>query len=177
MIDAEKDLNVLLDLMTRYPEMIIELSSHTDYRGNGAYNKSLSQRRAESATNWLLAKGVPSNRIIPKGYGEGVPATVAGDQVAEYPYLQSGWVLTEDFIKALPTDQREGAHQVNRRTEFKIIEGPTTILIKRMEKRLKEAPKKVAEPKPKPAPKKTTCLLYTSPSPRDRQKSRMPSSA
>lgn len=153
LLDAEKDLNVLLDLMNRYPEMIIELSSHTDYRGRDLYNKSLSQRRAESATNWLLGKGIASNRIIPKGYGEDIPATVAANQVAEYPYLQEGWVLTEDFIKALPSDYIEGAHQVNRRTEFKIIEGPTTILIKRMEKRLKETPKKAEDPKP--APKKT----------------------
>lgn len=154
---AEGDLSVLLDLMNRYPEMIIELSSHTDYRGRDLYNKSLSQRRAESATNWLLARGIASNRIVPKGYGEANPATVAADQTAEYPYLQNGWVLTEDFIRALPSeDQQEGAHQVNRRTEFKIIEGPTTILIKRMEKRVKEAPKKVEEPKVAPTPKSKT---------------------
>jgi len=142
--EAEGDLGILLELMNRYPDMIIELSSHTDYRGKDAYNENLSQRRAESATRWLLAKGIASNRIVPKGYGEKQPSSVASNQVAQFPFLQEGWVLTEDFIKALPVEeQREGAHQVNRRTEFKIISGPTSIIIKRIEKVQKEglAPK------------------------------------
>ncbi len=153
--EAEGDLSVLLDLMTRYPDMVIELSSHTDYRGKDLYNKSLSQRRAESATNWLLAKGIASERIIPKGYGETSPAKVVADQVVDYPFLKADWVLTEDFIRALQTDeQREGAHQINRRTEFKIISGPTSIKIKKMEKRQKVVAPPKAAPKPKSKTKK-----------------------
>ena len=68
--DAEKDLNLILELMDEYPDMVIELSSHTDSRGLTRYNEDLSQRRAESARNWLLDKGVQEDRIKPVGYGE-----------------------------------------------------------------------------------------------------------
>jgi len=132
---AEPDLNFVLEIMNEYPDMVIELSSHTDFRGEDAYNRDLSQRRAESARRWLLDHGIERRRIQAVGYGETVPKTVSDDIVAEYPFLKVGDVLTEEFINALPTEeQKEGAHQVNRRTEFKIVAGPTSIRIE--EKRL-----------------------------------------
>ena len=152
--DAEKDLSVLLDLMNRYPDMVIELSSHTDARGNDAYNENLSQRRADSATKWLVDKGVAAERIKSVGYGEKQPATVDTATVAENPFLKEDWVLTYDLISKLsPKANREAAHQINRRTEFRIIEGPTNIKIKKMEKRVKKKPKVIVKPAPK---KKTT---------------------
>ncbi len=48
----------------------------------------------------------------------------------EYPFLKVGDVLTEAYINQLATEEeKEGAHQVNRRTEFKIVSGPTSIKI------------------------------------------------
>lgn len=110
--DAEDDLNVLLDLLTRYSKMKIELSSHTDSRGRDDYNKDLSQRRANSAKKWLVEKGIESERIVPKGYGE--------SQLLNE--CKNGVECTEE------------KHRFNRRTEFKIIEGPKTITIERIEK-------------------------------------------
>ncbi|MBK7334761.1 MAG: OmpA family protein [Saprospirales bacterium] len=127
---AEPDLNFVLEIMNEYPDMVIELSSHTDSRGNDAYNRDLSQRRAESARNWLLARGVERKRIQAVGYGETVPKTVTANITQEYPFLKAGDVLIESFIEALATEEeKEGAHQVNRRTEFKIVSGPTSIKI------------------------------------------------
>lgn len=127
---AEPDLNFVLEIMNEYPDMVIELSSHTDSRGNDAYNRELSQRRAESARNWLLARGVERKRIQAVGYGETVPKTVTANITQEYPFLKAGDVLIESFIEALATEEeKEGAHQVNRRTEFKIVSGPTSIKI------------------------------------------------
>lgn len=127
---AEPDLNFVLELMNEYPDMVIEMSSHTDARGNDAYNRDLSQRRAESARRWLLEKGVDRRRIQAVGYGETVPKTVTAKIVQEYSFLKEGDVLTEAYINQLPTEeQKEGAHQVNRRTEFKIVSGPTSIKI------------------------------------------------
>lgn len=105
--DAEKDLQFLLDLMNKYPDLKIELSSHTDAQGRVEYNQKLSQRRAESAKKWLVAKGVAEDRITPVGYGEQFILNRCLDNV----------------------DCTDDEHRYNRRTEFKIIAGPTTIEI------------------------------------------------
>ena len=114
--DAELDLNILLDLLNEYPDMVIELSSHTDSRGEKPYNEDLSQRRANSAKAWLVAKGIESKRVVAKGYGESVILNECQDGV----------------------DCDEAKHRLNRRTEFKIIEGPQFIQIKKSIK--KETP-------------------------------------
>ncbi|HHH52760.1 MAG TPA: tetratricopeptide repeat protein [Bacteroidetes bacterium] len=107
--EAEKDLEKLLDLMNEYPEMVIELSSHTDSRGTKKYNIKLSQKRAESAKNWLVENGIDAKRIIAKGYGESQILNKCVDGVK----------CTEE------------EHRFNRRTEFKIIKGPKEITIKK----------------------------------------------
>ena len=130
--EAESDLEVVFELMNEYPEMIIELSSHTDNRGNDDYNEDLSQRRAESARRWLIKKGIDRGRIQAKGYGENKPQTVSEKMAFGNDFINQGNILTEGFIDSLETeDQKELAHSINRRTEFKIIEGPTSITIKR----------------------------------------------
>lgn len=107
--DAEKDLEVLLGLMEKYSNMVIELSSHTDARGTDSYNMSLSQKRANSAKEWLVQNGVKSSRIKAVGYGETV-------------------ILNKCANDVECTDEE---HRFNRRTEFKIIAGPTTIEIEK----------------------------------------------
>lgn len=140
--EAESDLQIVLELMTKYPDMVIELSSHTDYRGNDAYNQGLSQRRAESARRWLVNKGIAAERIQAKGYGETQPQTVSEKIAAENLFLKQGDVLTQPYIDKLKTEEeKEIAHAFNRRTEFKIVKGPTKIVIKRAELRKKETPK------------------------------------
>ncbi|MDX2134823.1 MAG: DUF1573 domain-containing protein [Saprospiraceae bacterium] len=109
--EAEKDLSYLVELMEQYPDMVIELSSHTDSRGKDDYNEQLSQRRAESARRWMLAKGITANRIVAKGYGE--------KQILNG--CTNGVECTEE------------QHRFNRRTEFKITAGPTSIEIEREE--------------------------------------------
>ena len=107
--DAEQDLAVLYDLLLKYPDMVIELSSHTDSQGVGRYNEQLSQRRAESARNWLLNKGIAESRIKPVGYGESQ--------------------ILNRCVNGVRCGDDE--HRINRRTEFKIIAGPKTIEIKK----------------------------------------------
>lgn len=116
--EAEGDLFELLELMENYPTMKIELSSHTDARGNDNYNEDLSQRRANSAKKWLVERGVEDGRITPKGYGE--------KQILNH--CTNGVTCTDD------------EHRVNRRTEFKILEGPKTIEIKKEVLRGKQSP-------------------------------------
>lgn len=127
--DAEPDLNYLASLMEKYPDMVIELGSHTDSRGSASLNQNLSQRRASSARRYLITKGgIAANRIKTKGYGKTVPQTASARLAERVDFLTVGDVLTDAFINALPDeDTRERAHRLNRRTEFIILEGPTEI--------------------------------------------------
>ena len=107
--DAEQDLQVLLDLMDEYPDMVIELSSHTDAQGPDRYNERLSQRRAQSAVDWLINNGIDPERLRAVGYGE-------------------TQILNQCVNGVRCTDEE---HRFNRRTEFKIIAGPTSIEIRK----------------------------------------------
>jgi len=96
---AAKELDKLLEIMNRYPTMKIELRSHTDSRGSDSYNLQLSDRRARSAADYVISKGVPKKRIVGKGYGE--------------------TELLNRCKNGVKCDETE--HQANRRTEFKVL--------------------------------------------------------
>lgn len=68
--DAEVELAKILNAMEAYPQLNIHIESHTDSRGNDAYNMQLSERRAKSTLEWLVSKGIDRNRLSAKGYGE-----------------------------------------------------------------------------------------------------------
>ena len=107
--ESEPSLTYLTELMEDYPDMVIELSSHTDARGVSTYNQKLSQRRAESAKEWLVGNGIDDSRIKPVGYGESVILN----------HCKNGVRCSDD------------EHRFNRRTEFKITAGPQSIEIKK----------------------------------------------
>ena len=90
----------LLKILNDNPEIVIEISSHTDNKGSDSYNLKLSQKRAESVVKYLIDKGIPEARLVAKGYGETMP--IAPNE-------------HEDG-----TDNPDGRAK-NRRTEFKII--------------------------------------------------------
>ncbi|MEQ9300313.1 MAG: OmpA family protein [Cyclobacteriaceae bacterium] len=93
--DAARELNKLVTTMKDNPEISIELSSHTDSRADNDYNMNLSQRRAQSAVNYIVSQGIEQGRLVARGYGE---------------------------TRLLIADaQTEDQHQINRRTEFKVI--------------------------------------------------------
>ena len=97
--EAKRELDKVVDLMNRYPEMIIESGSHTDSRGIEGYNIWLSTRRAKSTVNYIIGKGIDPSRITGKGYGETQLINECSDGV----------------------DCTEVQHAKNRRTEFVII--------------------------------------------------------
>jgi outer membrane protein OmpA-like peptidoglycan-associated protein len=99
--DAAKELDKLVQILIDNPEIKIELSSHTDSIATVEYNMDLSQRRAESAVNYIIQRGIAPDRLVAKGYGELRP-------VARNTHPDG-------------TDNPEG-RQRNRRTEFKILE-------------------------------------------------------
>ncbi|TRO62884.1 OmpA family protein, partial [Christiangramia sabulilitoris] len=96
--DAAKELDKLIKLMTEdYPELVIEIGSHTDRRGSNAYNEKLAERRAKATYNYLVANGIAPERIAAyQGYGETQPA--------------------------IPCDRcSEKDHQLNRRSKFSVV--------------------------------------------------------
>ena len=114
-------LDELVRLLNENPNITIELSAHTDYKGSDEYNEGLSQRRAESVVNYLIEHGIPSDRLTPRGYGEGKPKTIKRKVAERYPFLKEGDVLTEEYINKLPEEQQEQCNQLNRRTEFIVL--------------------------------------------------------
>ena len=115
-------LDQLVEMMNQNPNITIELSAHCDYRGNDAYNERLSQRRAESVVNYLIAHGVKKDRLTPKGYGESRPKVVTKKMTEKYKYLAEGDTLTEAFIlKNGDEEKQEEMNALNRRTEFKVL--------------------------------------------------------
>ena len=110
-----------MKLLEENPNITIELSAHTDYRGSAEYNKRLSQRRAESVVNYLIAHGIASDRLTPVGYGKEKPKEVRRKLTERYPYLKEGDLLTEEYIKALGEEEQETCNQLNRRTEFRVL--------------------------------------------------------
>ena len=115
-------LDNLVTLLNENPNVTIELSAHCDYRGPSAYNKALSQRRAESVVAYLIEHGIASDRLSPMGYGKEKPKVVKKKLTEKYPWLKEGDVLTEEFVKALKDEeQQEVCNQLNRRTEFIVL--------------------------------------------------------
>jgi len=97
--DAEPTLNRLAEVLHQNPVIRIQLGSHTDCRGNDSYNQDLSQKRAQSAVNYLIGKGIDPGRLSAMGYGETQPA-----------------------VACACARCTEAEHQANRRTTFKIVE-------------------------------------------------------
>ena len=115
-------LDSLVDLLNQNPHITIELSAHTDYKGSDQYNERLSQQRAESVVRYLIQHGIAADRLTPKGYGEGMPKQIKKKVAEKYPFLKEGDKLTEEFITALPEEQQEACNQLNRRTEFRVLQ-------------------------------------------------------
>lgn len=96
--DAKPTLNQLVDLLKRNPSLNIQLSSHTDCQGGTSYNEKLSQRRAESAVQYLIQNGIDPSRLTARGYGESLL-----------------------FNTCKCSDCTPEEHQQNRRTTFLVL--------------------------------------------------------
>ena len=146
--NSTQALDSLVTLLNENPNITIELSSHCDFRGKDEYNQKLSQRRAESVVNYLIAHGIAEDRLTPVGYGESRPKAVTRKVAEQNPFLHEGDTLTEAFINALPNEeQKEACHALNRRTEFRVLRITYGLFdqIKKDAKKEEEEQKKAAE--------------------------------
>ncbi len=98
--DAEIEIQKVIVAMEKYPSLKIKVNSHTDSRGNDAYNLWLSQKRAESTVAYMISKGIAKERLQGEGYGE--------------------TRLVNDCANGIPCSRDK--HQLNRRSEFIIFE-------------------------------------------------------
>jgi outer membrane protein OmpA-like peptidoglycan-associated protein/tetratricopeptide (TPR) repeat protein len=92
---SKRELDKYVDYFVQYPNMAVEINSHTDSRGSKSYNMKLSEQRAKAVVEYFILKGINPNRLFWKGYGE--------DQL---------------LIKNART---EAEHHANRRTVFKVL--------------------------------------------------------
>lgn len=118
---SETGLQVLMKLLNDNPNITVEISAHTDYVGNDQSNKVLSERRAQSVVNYLIAAGIARDRLTSVGHGEERPFEVDAYTAKKFPFLKEGDILTEEFILGLTPEQQEQANQINRRTEFRVL--------------------------------------------------------
>ncbi len=115
-------LDKLVETLNDNPTVTIELMSHTDSRDTEEYNYELSQKRAQSVVGYLIEKGIDTDRLSAKGYGESSPKVVDATIASQASFLKIGVTLAESYINSLPTEeQKEIAHQINRRTEFRVL--------------------------------------------------------
>lgn len=114
-------LEKLIEILEDNPNIIIELGSHSDYRGSESINREISQKRAQAVVDFLILKGVDSRRLVPKGYGSDVPKKADRKVTYQYDFIREGTVLNRQYIESLPANKQEIAHQLNRRTEFKVL--------------------------------------------------------
>ena len=120
--ESKLALDSMVMLLKDHPNIVIEMAAHTDRIGSDKYNNGLSQRRAQSVVDYLVENGIPRERLKPAGYGKTRPKTVTKRIHSQYPQFEEGVTLTEEFIKKLSKEDREAADQINRRTEFQVID-------------------------------------------------------
>lgn len=73
------ELNKLVQILERNPNMKIKIESHTDSKGSDAYNLKLSERRAISTLQYVKSQGISGDRLEAKGYGESQPKVDCGE--------------------------------------------------------------------------------------------------
>jgi peptidoglycan-associated lipoprotein len=115
-------LDRLVEVLNENPTIVIELGAHTDSRGTLDYNYDLSQKRAQSVVNYLIERGINTQRLRAKGYAQSQPKVADEQLVVQYQFLKVGDKLDQKLIDSLKSEQeKETVHQINRRTEFRVL--------------------------------------------------------
>jgi len=88
-------LNEVAQALADNPKIKVEIQGHTDSVGNDAFNLKLSQSRAESVRTYLIKRGISSDRMVPKGYGENVPIADNRTEAGRSQNRRVEFVITE----------------------------------------------------------------------------------
>ncbi|MFT5750316.1 MAG: peptidoglycan-associated lipoprotein, partial [Ancylomarina sp.] len=96
--EAKNALNDLVETMKEHSDIIIELSSHTDFVGSKTVNDSVSNLRAQVCFDYLVEQGVDETRLKASSFGENKPWVVKQEGQDKHPFLKVGDVLSKAFI-------------------------------------------------------------------------------
>lgn len=115
-------LDELVKIMSQNPDVKIFISSHADRVGSDAYNIELSKDRAKSVVDYLVSKGISTERLSFNGFGKTKPIVVT-ERISEiYNFLKIGDILSDSFINQLQNEEYKNiCDQLNRRTEFIVL--------------------------------------------------------
>ncbi len=119
--ESKEALDGMVQVMKDNPSIVIEMAAHTDRVGSDKFNQGLSERRAKSVVDYLVAAGIDAARLKPQGYGKTKPKTVTKRINSQYPQFAEGDVLNEEYISKLSPEDQQAADQINRRTEFQVL--------------------------------------------------------
>ncbi len=92
---AALELDKLVQIMKKYPNMVIKVEGHTDNRGSADYNRDLSDKRAKATVQYVISQGIDASRISGQGFGEDRPVVDCGDNCTEEEHAKN---RRSDFI-------------------------------------------------------------------------------
>ncbi len=119
--DSKQELNRLAAILGMNKEIILEIVAHASGEGSGSQAVVLSQKRAQAVMDYLMGKGITTERLSAKGVGDTEPMVVSKRQARKHKFLDEGDELSQRFIRSIRgNSNKEAAHSINRRIEFRI---------------------------------------------------------
>lgn len=119
--ESKQELDRLAAIMDINQTIVLEIGAHASDEGEETSAIVLSQKRAEAVMNYLLSKGVKTERLSAKGYGNSKPVMVDEKLARKYDFLSEGTLLTENnILRIRGNSNKRAAHKINRRIEFQI---------------------------------------------------------
>jgi peptidoglycan-associated lipoprotein len=121
--NSQQELDRLAMILGMNKEIVLEIVAHSSGEGTGSEAIVLTQKRAQSVMDYLMKKGIPTERLSAKGVGDSEPITVSKRQARKYKFIDEGTILSPRFIRQIRgKSNKEAAHKLNRRIEFKIMD-------------------------------------------------------
>ncbi|MCG8581497.1 MAG: OmpA family protein [Bacteroidales bacterium] len=121
--DSKQELDRLTAILGMNKAIVLEIVAHASGEGSGSQAVVLSQKRAQAVMDYLMEKGIATERLSAKGVGDTEPVTLSKRQAKKYKFLDEGDVLSQRFIRQIRgNSNKEAAHKLNRRIEFRIKE-------------------------------------------------------
>nr|WP_321452905.1 OmpA family protein [uncultured Carboxylicivirga sp.] len=119
--DSKQELDRLVAILDMNQSIVLDIAAHASGEGSETESIVLSQKRAEAVMNYLLLKGVKTQRLSAKGYGDTQPVEVDAKLARKYDFLVQGTTLTPVIIGQIRGNaNKRTANEINRRIEFKI---------------------------------------------------------
>ena len=117
---TREELNKVVSLLEDNPDVKIDIVSHTDASGDANANVELSKKRADEVKQYLVSKGIKTERLSAIGLGSEKPVKVSKLLAQQYSFLKEGDEITEPFIQRLMRRDQNTARNLNNRVEFGI---------------------------------------------------------